>query len=139
MFVIACLLTALGVAAKVGFGSPEAALAYLRGEPISVQPNLVDVGAGALGDARETTVQLVNRTDRPVRLIGGTSDASCSVTADLPLTIPANDSRSISLKIGFGPGVGTFTREARLIADYGDGLGVVTLRVTGRIKPPMFP
>lgn len=67
----------LGSLAGLGslvYGSPDAALAHLRGERISLYPRLVDVGTGAAGEQRETVVEVVNRTDHPIRLIGGTKD-----------------------------------------------------------------
>ena len=71
------MMMMLGVFTAIGtlaFDSPAAALAYLRGERISVSPRLVDVGLGEPGEWRETTVELSNRTDHPIRLIGGTHD-----------------------------------------------------------------
>jgi hypothetical protein len=121
--------------AYFSFGSVEAALAYLRGERISVQPALVDVGPGATGDLRETTVELVNRTDHAVRVIGGTRDCSCTVADDLPLTIPAKEWRTIRVKAAVPRGAGSFTREVRLLAD-DNGLRVVTFRMTGRVTGP---
>ena len=70
------------------FDSPEAALAYFRGERLSVRPALVDVGEGAPGETRVSAVELVNRTDHEIRIVGGTFDCSCAVTDDLPVTIP---------------------------------------------------
>jgi hypothetical protein len=60
--------------ASLVYGSPDAALAHLRGERISLYPRLVDVGMGDPGEPRETVVEVVNRTDHPIRLLGGTKD-----------------------------------------------------------------
>lgn len=68
------LLVALTSLASVIYGSPDAALAHFRGERISIYPRLVDVGTGDPGEVRETAVEVVNRTDRTLRLIGGTTD-----------------------------------------------------------------
>lgn len=67
----------LGAMAGLGFltyGSPDAALAHLRGERISFYPRLVDIGSGEPGEQREAAVEVVNRLDHPIRLIGGTKD-----------------------------------------------------------------
>ena len=56
------------------YGSPDAALARLRGEAISLYPRMVDVGTRAPGEQWETTIEVVNRTDHPIRLIGGAKD-----------------------------------------------------------------
>ncbi len=68
---------ALGVLAALAalfFGSPDAALARLRGERVSLYPRLIDVGTGPLGETREEAVEVVNRTAEPIRLIGGAVD-----------------------------------------------------------------
>jgi hypothetical protein len=70
----AVILASLAGLAKGFYGSPDAALAYLRGERISLYPRLVDVGTGAPAEEREAAVEVVNRTDHPIRLIGGTKD-----------------------------------------------------------------
>ena len=71
------VMLVLGSLAGLGslvYGSSDAALAHLRGEHISLYPRLVDVGTGDAGEQRETVVQVVNRTDHAIRLIGGTKD-----------------------------------------------------------------
>ena len=66
----------------------------MRTERLSVHPPLIDMGHGAPGETREATVELTNRTDQPIRLIGGTADCSCTVIGDLPVTIPPGEARS---------------------------------------------
>jgi hypothetical protein len=56
------------------YGSADSALAHLRGERISLYPRWVDVGSGDPDEELETAVEVVNRTDHPIRLIGGTKD-----------------------------------------------------------------
>jgi hypothetical protein len=68
------VLAMLAGLASLRYGSPDAALAHLRGERISLYPRLIDVGTGAPEEVREAAVEVVNRTDHPVRLIGGTKD-----------------------------------------------------------------
>jgi hypothetical protein len=67
----------LGALAGLGalcFGSPDAALARLRGERVSLYPSLIDMGTGPPGEIREQVVEVVNRTEQPIRLIGGAAD-----------------------------------------------------------------
>ena len=59
------------------FGSVDATIARLRNEPLSVYPSVVDFGVGKPGELLETTLEIGNWTDRPVRLIGGTVDCTC--------------------------------------------------------------
>lgn len=68
------ILASLAGLANWVYGSPDAALAHLRGERISLYPRTVDVGTGAPGEVREAAFEVVNRTDHPIRLIGGTKD-----------------------------------------------------------------
>jgi hypothetical protein len=65
------VLGGLAGLAALCFGSPDAALARLRGERVSLYPRLIDVGTGPPGETREEAVEVVNRTEQPIRLIGG--------------------------------------------------------------------
>lgn len=130
IIVIAGMFAAAG---SIGFGSLDAALAYLRGERISVRPRLLDMGRGQGGEAREATIEVRNWTGRPVRLIGGTSDCWCIVTEDLPLTIPAREGRSITVKLFFPAAAsGIFNRKALLLTDDNHSPRLL-LRLTGRV------
>jgi hypothetical protein len=121
----------LAGAAAYQFGSFDAALAHFRGNRVTVTPALVDLGAGAAGDTREATVMVTNFTDGPVRVIGGTSDCSCVVTEDLPLTIPAGETRSLLVRVRLTGQPGIFTRTANLLTTDVQA-GVVRFRLTGR-------
>jgi hypothetical protein len=122
-----------GVVAGVSyatFGSLSAALAYGRGESLSVQPGVVDVGEGAPGEERSADVRFVNRTARPVRIVGATDDCSCAVIGELPVTIRPGESCSLTVQLKLPPTTGVFTRPAAVVTD--DGLKRVRFRVTGR-------
>ena len=58
------------------FGSTEAALAYFRGERLSIRPRLVDVGQGMPGEDRTETVDLVNWTDQPITNFSACTESS---------------------------------------------------------------
>jgi hypothetical protein len=70
----AIVLASLTSLAFVFYGSPDAALAHFRGERVSLYPKLVDVGTGFPGEQREARIEIVNRTDHAIRLIGGAKD-----------------------------------------------------------------
>ncbi len=129
MVVIGGVLSGL---AYFGFGSMPAALAYLRGERVSIDPRLVDVGEGPRGEARDVTVTLMNWTDRPVQLFGGTADCSCTVLHDLPVTIPAKESRSVSVQVRLSGSPGVFTRKVAFLVN-DEGFKRIDFRMTGRI------
>ena len=116
------------------FGSVPAAVAYFRGERVSVLPRLVDVGEGFLGERRSVNVELANWTDKPIRVIGGTADCSCSVLADLPMTIPPKQVRAVSIDFYFRGKPGLFTRQTAISVD-DEGLSRLDFGIVGRIVP----
>ena len=133
--VVGAYLLLMGVLvgfAHVAYGSVDAALAHLRNERISVNPSLIDMGEDVPGETREAAVELTNHTDQPIRLIGGTSDCSCTVLADLPVTIPPGEARSITVTVKLPNSKGAFNRKAALRID-DQGFNTVGFRLTGRI------
>ncbi len=101
------------------YGSPEAALARLRGESVVVKPEYVDCGVGKPGDILEAVIEVHNWSDRAVRIYGGTSDCSCVTTKRLPVNIPPGESRTIPVVLKVPrSAAGAFTRFAALFSDY---------------------
>lgn len=132
--VILCLGLATGMGSVV-FGSPNAALAYLRGESVTVRPSFLDVGAGKAGDVVEASVEVVNWTDKVVLVYGGTSDCSCIATSDLPLQIEPGKSSRMVVRVRLpNDGRGLFSRKAFLRTDC-ERARIVTFGLTGRIEP----
>ena len=124
------LLTGIGTAI---YGSPQAALAHLRGDSLSVSSDFVDFGTGTAGQVGDGSVEVYNWTDVPVRLIGGTSDCSCVTTTDLPLTIPPGEARAVSVRLRIPrTATGAATRTAELWTDYPQ-TRTVRLRVGWRL------
>ncbi|HEY1378500.1 MAG TPA: DUF1573 domain-containing protein [Gemmataceae bacterium] len=116
--VILVFLTGIGA---VLYGSPAAALARLRGDTITVSTDYLDFGAVSAGKVVERSVDVQNWTDRPVRLIGGTSDCSCVTTSDLPLTVPPGEARAVTIRMKAPPTKpGAVTRVAELWTDHPD-------------------
>jgi len=100
------------------YGSPRAALARLRGDLLSVSPQYLDLGTGSEGQVLASAVEITNWTDRPVRLIGGTSDCSCVATKDLPHTVPPGAAKLVTIEVTApktGQGYITATRSCGLI------------------------
>ena len=124
------LLTAAG---SVAFGSPAAALAYLRGERLSVEPSLVDIGEGSLGEEKEAIVQVRNWAEQPVRVVGGTSDCSCVATRDLPVNLQPGEARALRFYLTMKGAPGQFTRLARLYVK-DERLQVIHFRITGKLQ-----
>jgi hypothetical protein len=129
MVVMAGLLLAV---ASYGFGSVAAAIAYFRGERISVEPRVVDVGESQPGEVRQVIVAVKNWADSPIKLVGGTKDCSCTVLNDLPVTIPPNEARSVAVSIRMPRAPGIFTRKASFLVD-DQGFKRANFVMTGRI------
>jgi hypothetical protein len=124
------LAGSLAAFAHLQYGSIDAALAKLRNERLSVSPSLVDVGEGYPGETREAVLELTNRTNEPIRVIGGTADCSCTVLGDLPVTIGPGESQSITIQLRLPKSEGVFSRNAKLTI-YDQGLKQVGFRLTG--------
>lgn len=122
----------LGGSVCASFGSVRAALAYFRGERISVEPRLVNVGTGERGQTQEASVTLSNWTDHPIQVFGGTANCSCTVLDDLPVTIPPNESRPVTVSVRLTGVPGIFTHKAGFLIDDG-GFKRISFRLTGRI------
>src|SRR5262249_13305751 len=118
--------------ASVTFGSVPAALAHFRGDRVAVRPSLIDVGKAESAETREIPVEVANWTDNTVRLIGGTSDCACTVLNDLPVTIPAQETRSDTVRMRMRGNPGIFTRRVGFLVD-DEGFRRVDFRITGQI------
>jgi hypothetical protein len=130
------LLSAVLVgAAYLSFGSLPAAVAYFRGERVSISPRLADLGSVSLGEDREMILEVWNWTNEPVRLIGGTANCSCTGLQDLPLEIGARQSRFVTVSVLMTGKSGIFTRKAGFLIDDG-GMKRIEFRLSGRIVDP---
>jgi hypothetical protein len=114
---VTLMLGILTGVAYASYGSTHAAIAHLRGERISISPRVLDMGVGQPGDVREASIKVSNWSESPIRLIGGTSDCSCVVTDELPLTIAPGESCSLTVKMRLSGGRGTVNRKALLMTD----------------------
>jgi hypothetical protein len=133
------LIVTIGVGvANLGFGSTGSAIAYFRGERVSVSPRVVDVGRTPRGESRRTSITLSNWTERPVRFFGGTADCSCTVLHDLPITIPPGESRTVEVEVKLTGPPGLFTRHAAFLVE-DEGLRRLDFRLTGQILEAQSP
>ncbi len=96
---------------------PAKALARLRGESLSVRPNVSDVGEGREGEERSFDLQLINYADYPIRIIGGTSNCSCIATRSLPVILLPGETKSLEISIKFVGSQGRFRNSFRLLTD----------------------
>jgi hypothetical protein len=126
------LLVLIAGAFLLLFDNPVDALAKLRGESITVEPVASDIGEGSVGEERVFRLQLSNRSNRGIRIVGGTSNCSCIATESLPITLLKGESKSINVKVKFSGSVGRFQHRFVLLTD--DELQpVVIAQFAGRV------
>ncbi len=132
----AAVLLALATGAFLfAFADPADALAWLRGEAITVSPSGYDVGKGQPGEARTFRVRLTNRTDRPIRVVGGTTTCSCVATNDLPLALAKGETGEIAVSVKFAGSPGNFQHRFVLFTDDEQQPQVVA-RFSGEVIAP---
>jgi len=107
----AILAMCLGGILLAGGSRPGDFLARVRGERISVDPPVTDIGSDVAGKRRQFTVRLQNHCDRTVKIIGGTTSCACVVTDDLPVSIPPGGSVPVAVRAGFKGTPGLFQQE----------------------------
>jgi hypothetical protein len=115
-----------------------AALARLRGEPITVEPSISWVGEKPAREQETFTIRLTNYESTPVRIYGGTADCGCVTTGDLPVTLPPHESRVIRVTVKFKGRPGLFQRRFLLYAD-DRNQPTVLARIAGRVVPASRP
>jgi hypothetical protein len=113
-------------------------MALLRDEPLTIEPPLTEMGDAMPGEDRLFQIQVVNHSDKPIRLIGGTADCACVTTVNLPTTIGPQERRSLTIEYRFGPQRGAFQKVFVLFTD--DRLQPRVMgRVTGRLLEVPIP
>ena len=125
----AVLLTFL----NYSFGSLDTVLAKLRGQPFEASPSVLDFGSDVAGVTIQRTITVKNYKNSPLRLVGGTSDCSCLVTQDLPITIPENSEAEVTIKLRLP--AGKEGEMARLVEIYTDDPAApkISLRAVARV------
>jgi hypothetical protein len=130
----------LAAAVSIGawlYGSPEVALAQLRGGSISVSSGYVDFGVGHSGDVLEAQVEVRNWTKEPIKLIGGTSNCSCITTRGLPVTLAPGETRAIPVQVKIRqsePGILTRTVELWAESDNQGTIRTIRFRAGYRVE-----
>jgi hypothetical protein len=106
------------IVAHSSFSSVRDAVARFRGEPISLSSQYLDFGGGPPGKSMVEEVGITNHGDANLRIIGGTSDCSCTVFDSLPLTIAPGETGKVLVKLTI-PKVtsGQMTRKVMLRTD----------------------
>jgi hypothetical protein len=114
---------------------PVSALARLRGEVVIVSPLISDIGDGAWGEDRTFTVVLLNTSDLPKRVIGGTTMCRCNATADLPISMQPGESKAVRVIARFTGQPGRFQREFKFYVE-GTEQEIIVAWFRGRVVEP---
>jgi hypothetical protein len=119
--------------ASWAYGSADAALAHLRRERISIRPPIASLGQAQAGQRIRIEIEVVNRVDRTIRVIGGTSDCSCVTTMDLPTSLAPREARRITVVVRLPSAQGVFQRRAFIWTEDRGRAGVVWFDLSARI------
>lgn len=98
---------------------PEPGLAFsrLRGSTVTLHPLVSDLGNQLGGTEVLSSVVVTNNGSKPLRIAGGTSDCSCIVTDNLPLTLAPGEKIELEIRVNVPETVGAFNRPAFLWTD----------------------
>jgi hypothetical protein len=102
----------------VRHGGVSNAWAGLLSQSVVIEPSLADVGSGLAGDSATFTVTLSNRSDRLVRIIGGSDDCRANAAIDLPQTVAPGESCVVRIRGYFKGSPGRFVREYQFLTDH---------------------
>ncbi|MFO0799087.1 MAG: DUF1573 domain-containing protein [Gemmataceae bacterium] len=116
----AAALVLVGAAGSWVYGSPTAALARLRGDTLIAEPPYLDLGTVPAGERQEAPLTVTNWSAGPLRLIGGTSDCTCTTLSDLPVTIPPGGRAVVTIRLVPPQGAGHLLRAVMLRTDSPD-------------------
>ena len=118
----AAVMVVLWLVALAFYGSTSAALAKLRNEHVSVEPGFVDLGEGKPFESRAASIDLINRTRSPIRIVGTNLGCACSLINALPLHLPPNERVTVGIRMNSPEGPGRFAR-------------IITLTTDDRVQP----
>ena len=128
------LLSILGGAAYLRFGSIRDILAYLDGKTITISPQTFDVGPYGDGDVKLARFAVANRGRLPILIIGGQTSCSCVSLCELPIRIEAGSSADLSFSLKLKAGRPSLPQSILLYTDMPDQ-PTIALRVDGSVSP----
>jgi hypothetical protein len=116
-FGAAAILAIISGAFLLATDNPVAALARIRGEVVTIEPIVADVGTAEAGVIRAFEILVTNNSDWRVRIVGGTDVCKCSATDDLPIIIEPFGSKQITIRMAFTGTPGRFLHRFHLHTD----------------------
>jgi hypothetical protein len=128
--IVSVLLAVL--AAK--YGSITAGNAYLRGEPLLLMPQTLDVGTELEKQQRTYRLELVNLSEGSIRILGVKPSCNCiAVEDELPIEIPGRGSHFLTLTVNFVGKLDQFQHSVVAFSDVAQG-GIATATIIGRVQ-----
>jgi hypothetical protein len=112
---------------------PEGWRQAFQGDALAVEPGVSDIGSGAPGEAREVQVRLINTTDRPIRVVGGTVTCNCMTLSSLPITLLPHEAAVLPITVKFEGTSGSFKHQYFLLYVDGDQQREVLASFTGTV------
>lgn len=96
----------------------DKATAWFRGESLVFSPRVIDFGSAKQNQTLKLAVSVTNGTDGYVRIIGGTSNCSCSIVEDLPVIMKPGESVSFQVSYHTGRSRGLVHRQIKVLSDH---------------------
>jgi hypothetical protein len=114
-------------------GSGNLVLPYLEGERLLVEPTAVMLGNQKANEVVESTIKIVNATNRDVSILGAQRSCGCIAVDEFPCTIASGQSRRLRIKLHVDTHPGDFEQSVKFFTDYADvPMFVVTLNGVAR-------
>lgn len=137
------ILSMIALTLTLKFGSLGTGLAYLRGERLVFVPQTLEIGSGDENERRDYRLQLVNLSDRPIKIFGARANCGCIVVTDeLPLEVPGHGSRLLAGTITFTGQGDDLSHSITVYSDLPQG-GIASAAIKGHIRratrPPAKP
>jgi len=112
----AAILVSMGI---VLAGSPvgDHLLAFFRGNKVYIVPAVSDFGCGPQGTTKTLRVNIINRSDSPVRIVGGTANCSCTILKDLPILLQGNGQIEVEIEVMLKGQPGLFDIKYQIFTD----------------------
>jgi len=92
-------------------------IANFRGDLVYISPTITDLGSHKSGSLKSFRINVINRSNYPVRMIGGSASCNHSVFKDLPLTLPSKSQKEIEIDINHNGERGYFSYSYQLFTD----------------------
>ena len=121
----------------INFGSLHLGWLYANGVRVTIAPRVVTVPDGKPGDAREAVFVLRNLSNRPVRIVGATTNCTCLLPGDkLPLTVSPGGTTSLHVALDIRKVKGGRIEQALLYLTDHPSAPRLKVRIAARVVDP---